>query len=137
MKPLWHWSNQSPQKIKEIMARISAKKKGCPPNSGSFRKGQKNKYKGKHLPWIAHIMCGNKNPKWMGDDVSNKSLHQWVKRILGQPKTCWYCHKTFRNTNLIHWANKSHKYLRTKSDWLRLCVKCHKKYDIDFLKRKI
>jgi len=29
----------------------------------------------------------------------------------------------------IHWANKSGEYLRDKDDWIRLCCKCHKKYD--------
>ena len=30
-----------------------------------------------------------------------------------------------------HWANVSGKYLRDISDWIQLCVKCHKQFDIE------
>jgi len=56
-------------------------------------------------------------------------LHCWVKRYLGKPTTCEHCGKTGLIGNSIHWANKDHLYKRNLIDWLRLCAKCHRKYD--------
>lgn len=33
----------------------------------------------------------------------------------------------------IHWANISRLYKRDLDDWMRLCAKCHKAYDMDKL----
>jgi hypothetical protein len=38
---------------------------------------------------------------------------------------------------MYHWANISGTYERLREDWLRLCVPCHKKYDIKALGGKI
>ena len=74
---------------------------------------------------------GKGNPLWKGDKVGMKGLHQWIYRRLGRPKICMFCNGVKKN---FHWANKSGRYLRQLDDWLRLCVSCHKKYD---LKRKL
>ena len=66
---------------------------------------------------------------WKGDDVGYASLHDWVYSRLGRPTICEHCGKSGLSGRQIHWANKSGKYLRDVSDWLRLCVKCHKAYD--------
>ena len=31
----------------------------------------------------------------------------------------------------IHWANIDHKYRRNLDDWIGLCAKCHRRYDIE------
>ena len=67
-------------------------------------------------------------PNWKGDNVSYRNLHKWVVKWRGQPDTCEDCGKK-GTSHQMHWANKSHQYLRQLSDWIRLCVKCHKKYD--------
>ena len=66
---------------------------------------------------------------WKGDDVSYRSLHKWVERQLGKPKECKSCRNQDLKHRQYHWANKSRNYLRLTSDWIRLCVKCHKAYD--------
>lgn len=38
------------------------------------------------------------------------------------------------NTGKFEWANKSGDYKRDLSDWLRLCISCHRKYDFFRLK---
>lgn len=73
---------------------------------------------------ISLAKMGIKNPNWKGDKVSYRALHKWVERYLGKPTVCEHCGK-----QAMHWANKSGKYLRKLSDWIRLCVKCHRKYD--------
>ena len=68
---------------------------------------------------------------WKGDEVSYRALHSWVHRWLGKPKYCEFCGKTQDTPKSIHWANKSGKYLRDLNDWISLCVRCHKEYDLN------
>ena len=71
---------------------------------------------------------GENHPKW-NKNVGYMGLHAWVRKHLGKPNICEHCGKSGLSGKKIHWANKSHKYLRDLTDWLRLCVPCHKKYD--------
>jgi len=66
---------------------------------------------------------------WMGDKISYKGVHIWVKRKYGKPDTCEHCGKTGLKGIQIHWANKNRKYKRDRKDWMRLCILCHRKYD--------
>ena len=101
---------------------------GIVPRS-AFKKGHRTFNKGVPAPWAT----GEKHPKWKGDRVGYYALHTWVGRRLEKPSTCSHCGRPNLSGRAIHWANKSGKYLRKLSDWLRLCVSCHKKYDLDRL----
>lgn len=70
------------------------------------------------------------NPAWKGENVGYISLHKWVYRYKGSPKKCEHCMSEEKKN--YHWANKSHGYKRDLDDWIRLCVSCHKKYDLKF-----
>ena len=72
---------------------------------------------------------GNRSFYWKGQNVSYSGLHIWVKKELGSPNKCEFCGKLENDNRKIHWANKSGKYKRVLSDWLRLCVYCHSAYD--------
>lgn len=61
--------------------------------------------------------------------MSYRALHLWVERNLGKPDKCEHCCKSGLSGHQIHWANKSQEYKRELTDWLRLCVVCHKRYD--------
>ena len=65
--------------------------------------------------------------EWTGTDNEYRLLHKWVERRLGKPMCCDFCKKT--NLGMYHWANKSGKYKKEITDWLRLCQKCHAEYD--------
>ena len=65
------------------------------------------------------------NSQWRGDKVEYQALHQWIRRHFGSPTTCEDCEAKNLKGKKIHWANKSGKYLRRRSDWKRLCPKCH------------
>lgn len=67
--------------------------------------------------------------RFKGTKSQYRVLHRWVERKLGQPNKCEHCEKIVLNNRFIHWANKSGKYLKDLSDWIRLCSKCHAKYD--------
>lgn len=75
---------------------------------------------------------GEKANHWKGDEVSYNGLHQWIRKHLGKPNTCKHCGRSNLSGRFIQWANISHKYKRDFSDWIRLCVPCHKKYDGSF-----
>ena len=70
---------------------------------------------------------GNKNPMWLGDKVGYSGIHIWIAKELGKPALCEHCGTT--DAPMYDWANKTGKYLRDISDWLRLCRSCHMKYD--------
>ena len=65
-----------------------------------------------------------KNPMWKGDKVKYQALHQWVARHLGTPQRCDGKNCSGQSKR-YHWANKSGKYKRDFSDWIRLCISCH------------
>lgn len=70
---------------------------------------------------------GENNPCWKGDNVGYCQLHNWVKHELGKPMKCDFCGDETKSK--YEWANKSGKYKRDVTDWLRLCKKCHNRYD--------
>lgn len=53
-----------------------------------------------------------------------------MRRNLGTPDTCEECGRTGLIGRQIHWANVSKEYKRDLADWIRLCQKCHKAYDL-------
>lgn len=81
--------------------------------------------KGEHL--------GDQNVMWSGDRPAYRPLHHWVERHLGKPMQCENC-GTKDAGKRYDWANKSHQYKRDLTDWMRLCRKCHKNYDMEHIK---
>lgn len=76
------------------------------------------------------LLKGDKSPLWKGDDVQYSGLHDWVVLNLGKPSKCDHCGT--ESNRKYHWANKSREYKRNISDWIRLCVPCHIKYDKEY-----
>lgn len=74
-----------------------------------------------------HVRRGSAIWNWKGNKVSYNALHSWVERKLGKPEACSICKRT--NQKKYEWANISKKYERNLSDWMRMCVSCHHKYD--------
>ena len=71
--------------------------------------------------WRRNKMIGNKNPQWKGDEVSYRSLHEWVNNYLPKPDKCEECkiNKPYDASNI------SGEYKRDLKDWRWLCRKCH------------
>ena len=70
----------------------------------------------------------NKNPK------TYNAIHVWVRKEFGKPKHCEYCKST--DAKRYEWANITGKYLLKRSDWARLCCRCHRRFDLG-VKNKI
>lgn len=62
------------------------------------------------------------------------TIHNWVRNHFLASMECEKCHKICKSGRSIHWSNISRKYKRERSDWQRLCVSCHKKYDLANIK---
>lgn len=70
--------------------------------------------------------CSQKGLKFV-ENPGYSSLHKWMTRNYGQPKYCENCGS--KHKGVYNWANISHEYKRERSDWMRLCRKCHLEYD--------
>lgn len=116
----------------------TAYKKGQRPSiETEFKKGQaswnkgtkgiiKSWSKGKKFPeWQ-----GANNPAWKGTNVGLSALHDWVARHKRKTQKCEHCKTT--TAKKFEWANKDHKYRRILSDFILLCTRCHRKYDIKY-----
>jgi len=86
-------------------------------------------------PIVRWEASGNEHPNWKGDEVGNNAIHSWIKRQLGFPNKCEHCGTTA--DIMYHWSSKTHQHLRDTTDWQRLCVPCHKKYDYKNLTQKL
>lgn len=74
---------------------------------------------------------GKRNPVLIsGKEVPHyHKAHYWAKTKLGQPSKCEECLIETTNPRQFNWANISNQYLLKASDWRRLCVSCHIKFD--------
>lgn len=103
------------------------------PLSAEHREKISDSHKGvklskEHRIRMSEARVGNKNP-WKGDVAGVSAMHMWVVLLRGRPSYCEHCGKTGGGTRQYHWANVDHKYRRKIDDYLRLCIKCHGKYD--------
>lgn len=71
-----------------------------------------------------------KNIQWKGDKASYSAIHHWVNTNFGRIMSCEDCGNT--SLKRYEWANISGEYKRERSDWKRLCRKCHNKLDKPF-----
>lgn len=95
---------------------------------GGWMRGRKHLESTKLKMSISHGK-NELSPKWKGDRVGYVGLHIWVSNHLGKPHNCEHCGNAELKHRQYHWANKSGEYKRELSDWIRLCVSCHSKYD--------
>lgn len=64
------------------------------------------------------------------------SIHRWIERHFEKSNTCEHCGKSNLYGRQIHWANIDHKYSKDRKDYLRLCPKCHLKFDMSIRKMR-
>ena len=71
--------------------------------------------------------CGNKNPKWKGDEASYSALHYRVVVARGKPQLCEECGET---EGIMQWSNLNGNYADI-NDYARLCIRCHRRIDLE------
>lgn len=59
--------------------------------------------------------------------MSYATLHDRIRDMFGTPSKCEHCKTT--ESKRFEWANISREYKFERSDWARLCCKCHRRYD--------
>ena len=81
-------------------------------------------------------LSGRKEEKsysWKGDNVGYWGVHSWVRKRIGRPEKCKLCNKEGRKLVNGKWsiqlANKDHLYKRNLTDWIPLCISCHRIFD--------
>ena len=75
---------------------------------------------------------GKNHPCWRENISDYKYLHQILINENGNPKECAFCHIT---KGRLEWANKAGNYTRYISDYIGLCVPCHRSFDLKNPKR--
>lgn len=86
--------------------------------------------KNKHSSWnkgLKGYLAGAKHYLWTGENGSYNIKHKWMTYHYGKPSFCEGCGT--EEAKYYEWANISGEYKRDREDWLRLCKKCHHKYD--------
>lgn len=71
---------------------------------------------------------GKLNTNWKGDEASYYAKHIWVNNQYGKPGLCERCGT--QEDRIYQWANISKEFKRERSDWMRLCIPCHKRFDL-------
>lgn len=75
-------------------------------------------------------MTGSKHFAWKEKGYGYATIHKWVNSVMGKPNKCEHCQST--TAKKFEWANITHSYRRNTQDWIRLCTKCHRIYDMRF-----
>ena len=101
--------------------------RGKPHRLSATRSGAFEKHR---ISALQSKTSGDKHYSWKGSDVSYRGLHYWIRRKLGNPIKCIKCKKTSVKPRIIQWANTDGKYRRILSDYIPLCVSCHKIHDL-------
>lgn len=108
-------------------------------NCGETVKDDRHDYCSNSCARLYEARDPSKHSHWTGDNLSKSAAHSWMHDHHKKPKVCDHCGKppmTGKDgRTLLHWANISGKYRRSRSDWLALCVKCHSAFDKSWLKR--
>jgi hypothetical protein len=73
---------------------------------------------------------------WRGEKTGYFGVHIWIGSVFGKPKKCEKCLSEKEKT--YQWANISGKHKRERSDWIRLCRRCHYFFDQDsYINKKV
>lgn len=108
-------ANKSPERIEKLRKATIGKKA-----TAQAKINMSKAHIGKHI--------GKNSGSWKGNNIKYMPMHNWVRKEFGDPKKCEHCGLDDVSKK-YDWANKSGNYLRDRDDWIRLCRKCHVKYD--------
>lgn len=85
------------------------------------------RWKGKDNPIYKIDQRGELNFAWKGEGVSKRGVHKWIELQKGKPMKCEICGTI--KADRYDWANIDHKYTRILEHYIRMCRKCHLRYD--------
>ena len=73
------------------------------------------------------VYFGKDASNWKGENAGYTARHDRIRNLYGSPNFCQRC--KIKTASRYEWSNNSGKYLEVRSDWERLCVKCHRLKD--------
>jgi hypothetical protein len=118
------------QRSPECRAKMSAAKKGKrPKNYAVFMKACRKHMKTNWTKYQSLAWEANRK-----EFLTYSGMHSWIRRTWGPASAigkCDQCGKSGLSGRQIHWANKDHKYTRSRSDWMLACRPCHAAHDRD------
>lgn len=79
--------------------------------------------------WMKDKLGENANA-WRGEEAGYGAKHMWIRKHRGQPHYCEHCKRSDLHDRDYNWANISGEYKRDIYDYIRLCISCHRKYDM-------
>jgi hypothetical protein len=77
-------------------------------------------------------LVGEKNPAWIGDNISYDGVHGWIKNKYGKANCCKN-KKCTNKSKTFDWANINGEYTRDIKNYIMLCRSCHKRFDLGIL----
>jgi hypothetical protein len=78
-----------------------------------------------------------KHPQWKGDDVGYGGIHNWLRINFGNPDVCENVDCLKKPTKRFEWALiKGKKCERKRENFIKMCVSCHRRYDMTEDKRQ-
>ena len=83
--------------------------------------GRGRRFSEEHKGRLALSKLNGNNPNWKGNKVSQRSVHDWIKRRSPKPDKCQDCGKV----GWVDLANISQEYKRDVDDYKWICRKCH------------
>ena len=99
-------------------------------NKGKYIRTEEIRRKNSEAMKRVHLTVnqnGSNNPNWKGANAGYGAVHRWVEKQLGTPQICWNCDAEKKSR--YYWANIDGIYKRGLEHWMRLCAKCHAKFD--------
>ncbi len=75
---------------------------------------------------VKRNQSGSSNAYWQGDQATYAALHKRVEVARGKPSQCEQCKAS--GSGRYEWSNQTGNYTDV-SDYVRLCVSCHRIYD--------
>lgn len=67
--------------------------------------------------------------KWSGNHVGYNGIHIWLRKKFGRASVCEN-KSCSQKSRVFQWALlRGRAYLRTRSNFVQLCVSCHRLYD--------
>lgn len=99
--------------------------KSCAAINGPLREGLETGRRS-HKPGLTGADC----PNWKGNDVGYSALHTYISRHFLDPGHCELCGTTVPDVPRLEWAQKvPGSTSRNRTDWFRLCPRCHMRFD--------
>lgn len=122
--------------VRQALIAYNKSRAGVPLSAERRQKMREARLGARHSPETrAKIGTAQRNERgnnWKGDDVGYVGLHDWMSKNKPRTGICEHCGDvpTVRGRTVgTEFANVSGEYRRDITDFIELCIPCHRKFD--------